>query len=512
MRVNYIIVKNKMSELEEHLKLDREKIKVSVGLQLPIEMTSYTLPRNTEVYIRNVMEMFLEECHQDHLKEYLNFCLSELLTNAKKANTKRVYFQEKGLDINNPDDYEKGMENFKMDTLTNIDHYLELQRKAGLYIKLSLRILADKIYIEIKNNSKLTVFEKERIQQKLDSVQQYKDMNEVFTNVLDQSEGAGLGIIIIILMLQKVGLSKDNYQVLSEDDETITRIILPCNKVVYSAVEMIAYEFVNLEDTVPVLKDTFEKANAIVNTGDTVDRKALYEVIRKDLSLALLPFKYVLEQDKNCFDLQKAIAMLSDYDLKFIYSESNPRNRIIEDTGFFAHILRHSRRVAYFTYNLYKNCPAKDNFPQDENYMYLLGLFNSMGAVLIAGASKAQTDYITELSQQYPEYGEKILDIFLNRNASTYLSMVAAKRFGFARGVYYDLVGWNGLEQVPKGGDRDRVAILHLAEMLDFYRRKMTDFYQVDKYALKLFNIVDENQFSKLAEDFYAGYEAEADK
>ena len=204
--------------------------------------------------------------------------------------------------------------------------------------------------------------------------------------------------------------------------------------------------------------------------------------------------------------------MLSDYDLKYIYSESNPRNRIIEDTGFFAHILRHSRRVAYFTYNLYKNCPAKDNFPQDENYMYLLGLFNSMGAVLIAGASKAQTDYITELSQQYPEYGEKILDIFLNRNASTYLSMVAAKRFGFARGVYYDLVGWNGLEQVPKGGDRDRVAILHLAEMLDFYRRRMTDFYQVDKYALRLFNIKDENQFRKLAEDLYAGYEAEADK
>ena len=79
-----------MDELEERLKIDREKIRVSVGLQLPIEMTSYTLPRNTEVYIRNIMEMFLEECHQDHLKEYLNFCLSELLTNSKKANTKRV--------------------------------------------------------------------------------------------------------------------------------------------------------------------------------------------------------------------------------------------------------------------------------------------------------------------------------------------------------------------------------------------------------------------------------------
>ena len=497
-----------MSELEDRLEIDRAKIQSSVGLQIPIEITSYTLPRNTEVYIRTVMEMFLEECHQDHLKEYLNFCLSELLTNAKKANTKRVYFQEKGLDINNPEDYKKGMENFKMETLTNIDHYLELQKKAGLYIKLSLRILADKIYIEIRNNVTLTVFEKERIQQKLDSVQQYHEMNEVFTNVLDQSEGAGLGIIIIILMLQKVGLSKDNYQVFSDDDETVTRIILPCNKVVYSAVEMLSYEFVNLEDTVPILKEHFDQANQIVNSADGIDRKALYEVVRKDLSLALLPFKYALEQDKNCFNLQKAIAMLSDYDLKFIYSDSNPRNRIIDDPEVFGEIINHSRRVSYYTYNLYKNCKAKDTFPQDEDYMYLLGLFNSIGALLLAGASKNQLDYITELSQQYSDLGDKILDIFLHRNASTYVSMVATKRFGFARGVYYDVVGWNGLALVPES-DRTRIAILHLAEMIDFYSLGMVDFYQIDKTALKLFDIVDEQQFVKLSNDLKAGFDKE---
>ena len=505
----YIIFESNMSELEEQLEIDREKIKVSVGLQFPIEMTSYTLPRNTEVYIRKVMEMFLEECHQDHLKEYLNFCLSELLTNAKKANTKRVYFQEKGLDINDPADYEKGMENFKMETLTNIDHYLELQRKAGLYIKLSLRIQADQIYIEIKNNSKLTVFEKERIQQKLDSVQQYKEMDEVFTNVLDQSEGAGLGIIIIILMLQKVGLSKENYQVISEGNDTITRIILPCNKIVYSGAEMLTYEFVNLEETVPILKEHFDEANKIVNAGETVDRKALYEVVRKDLSLALLPFKYALEQDSNCFDLQKAIAMLSDYDLKFIYSDSNPRNRVIENAGFFEEILKHSRRVSYNTYVLYKNFKAKETFPQDEHYMYLLGLFNSLGAILLAGASKNQIEYITELSKQYSEYGDKILDIFMNRNAATYLSMVAAKRFGFARGVYYDLVGWNGLARIQEIDNKTRVAILHLAELVDFYSLGLAEFYQIDKFALQLFDIEDEKQFKKLVNDLEEGYKKE---
>ena len=497
-----------MSELEEHLEIDREKVRTSVGLQVPIEMTSYTLPRNTEVYIRGVLEMFLEECHQDHLKEYLNFCLSELLTNAKKANTKRVYFKEKGLDINNPDDYEKGMENFKMDTLTNIDHYLELQRKAGLYIKLALKIHADKIYIEIKNNSKLTVFEKERIQQKLDSVQQYKEMDEVFTNVLDQSEGAGLGIIIIILMLQKVGLSKENYQVECEDDETITRIILPCNRIVFSGVEMLSYEFVNLEDNIPVLRSDFDEINKIVSVNGNIDRKKLYETIHKNIVLALITFKYALEQDNKCFDLQKAIAMLSDYDLKYIFSESNPRNRIIEENAVFERLVNHSRKVAFYTYTLYKNCSVKDTFPEDAEYMYLLGLLNSTGVLLLAGASKNQIDYITELSKQYTEYGEAILDMFLYRNTATYLSMVATKRYGFDKKIYYDLVGWNGLSIVDEK-NRNRVSILHLAEMVDFYSRGMIEFYQIDKLARNNFKIENEGQFKKLVETLQEGYKKE---
>ncbi len=496
-----------MEELEEQLEFDRKRIKTSVGLQLPIEITSYTLPRNTEAYIRNVMEIFLEECHQEQLKEYLNFCLSELLTNSKKANTKRVYFKEKGLDINNPDDYEKGMENFKMDTLTNIDYYLELQKKAGLYVKLSLKILADKIYIEIKNNSKLTVFEKERIQQKLDSVQQYSSMDEVFTNVLDQSEGAGLGIIIIILMLQKVGLSKDCYQVISTDEETITRIILPCNRKTYAGVEMLSYEFVNLKDVIPVLKGNFGIVSKIVNEKDPVDRKALYNAIREDITLTLLALKYAMEKDKNCFNLSKALALLSDYDLKYIFSENNPVVSIKEETPQLIHMWDHSRHVAYYSYELYKNSLFKDTFPQDEEYMYLIGLLNSMGAVFLFAADKDQMDYITELSMQYDEYGEKILKLFTEGNASTYLSMVAAKRFGFPIGICYDVVGWNGLSLVPEK-DLKRVSIIHLAEMLQFYDQGIVDYYQTDKQVLIDYGISKESQFKALLKKLKDGFDS----
>ena len=79
---------------------DKEKISLAVQLHTPIEIFSYTLPREKEVYIQEVLKYFLLKCHQEHMFDNLSFCLGELLTNSKKANTKRVYFLEQKLDIN----------------------------------------------------------------------------------------------------------------------------------------------------------------------------------------------------------------------------------------------------------------------------------------------------------------------------------------------------------------------------------------------------------------------------
>ena len=72
---------------------DKEKIRLAVQLHTPIEVMSYTLPREKETYIQEVLLYFLQASHQEHMIDNLVFCLGELLTNAKKANTKRIYFK-----------------------------------------------------------------------------------------------------------------------------------------------------------------------------------------------------------------------------------------------------------------------------------------------------------------------------------------------------------------------------------------------------------------------------------
>ena len=206
---------------------DETKIKEALLSGLPLTITTFTLPHEIEVYIENVITVFLKLARQEKLRDYICYCVRELAENAKKANTKRVYFLEQGLDLKNPEDYRKGMELFKKTTLSNIAYYLQLQKEKGLYIKLILQIRENTIHMEIRNNVTVTRAELLRIHDRLTHSHQYDNLEEVFSRVFDDSEGAGLGLVILALMLRKMGLNEDNFDIYSNERETIAQISIP---------------------------------------------------------------------------------------------------------------------------------------------------------------------------------------------------------------------------------------------------------------------------------------------
>lgn len=144
------------------IKVEKEKVNLAIQTGIPLTVTTYKLPVEMEGYIIDILSVFLKLLDMDSYFEGLSYCVKELVNNAKKANTKRIYFSKKNLNINNIDDYEKGMENFKTDTLNNINYYLEEQRKQGYFIKTVFQIRNNKIKIEIRNRAELTVFEYKR--------------------------------------------------------------------------------------------------------------------------------------------------------------------------------------------------------------------------------------------------------------------------------------------------------------------------------------------------------------
>lgn len=490
------------SGFKEKLETDTKVIEEAIKLQMPIVITSYTLPKSMEFYIREVTSLFLKECRQEHLFEYLNFCLTELLTNAKKANTKRVYFSEKKLDINNPEDYKKGMKDFKEETLTNIDYYLELQKKAGLYIKLQLQLRADKIHIEIRNNSLLTKEENEKIREKLASVQKYTSLEDAYANVLDQSEGAGLGIIIIILMLEKVGLDKNSYQVFIDENETVTSLVLPCNEKIFGGTEMLSYQFIRLQETIPCLKEKIDEIQNYFSTNslekNNNNRRELLNTIAVDPTLSMLLLKSAAEKKSSELNLLKVFETFSNEELKKIYSQENPEIHIIELNSEIKEYFIHARKVAFFAYNLAKNFREKLSLSPEE--LYSLGLLNSFGMIILRTQNEEQKQYVKDLLGNY-DVAEKIRDVFYSGIETSFLGMIYSKKIGLPEVVTQTLGYWNNFEESNKKYF-SAIKFVYLAEVLQYYQEQKIFYFQIDKDILKEFNITSEKHFKYILEQF----------
>ncbi|MCR5189695.1 MAG: hypothetical protein K6C97_12245 [Treponema sp.] len=211
--------------------LDSQKIEAAVQNEETIEIVSYALYRGIEEYVNNLLTVFLTACKQEDLLSSMSYSSGELLANANKANAKRVYFQEKGLDINNPEDYKHGMVTFSAETTVNKEHYQRLQKEQDLYIKYLLSIKNNVITLEVVNKSVLTETEKARIQGKMESARKYNSMEDALTDI-DRTEGSGLGLIIIILMLKQLGIKKECLQVEGDEIETRARIVIPIDEIV----------------------------------------------------------------------------------------------------------------------------------------------------------------------------------------------------------------------------------------------------------------------------------------
>lgn len=201
------------------------KIQNAVKMHDTIEFTCNSLTNEQKEQFVTILKTFLDACEQSHLFNCLSYCLLELLDNANKANIKRLFFQEKNLNINNEKDYEKGMKLFKESISGDKQQYFDNLKNS--YLKISLQLsLNDIIMLKVKNNTQITTSEYNRINDKINKSLNYESISDAI-NDIDQTEGSGLGIISIILMLKKLGLQGKNIQFSNDENCTIATIEIP---------------------------------------------------------------------------------------------------------------------------------------------------------------------------------------------------------------------------------------------------------------------------------------------
>lgn len=196
-------------------------------MEKPLVLTTTAFLSETQVVMDEVVLHFLEKSGLHSMVDTLQYCLRELGINAKKANVKRAYFQSIGLDIQKSEDYERGMLHFRSEALTHSRAFWTELRQSGYKIRIEMWKYKDICSIAVKNNVPMVPQEIHRVEEKIRNAKLYAESQSSLSELVDESEGAGLGILVLIQMLSKMGCTGEYFQVYAHKGQTVARIVLP---------------------------------------------------------------------------------------------------------------------------------------------------------------------------------------------------------------------------------------------------------------------------------------------
>lgn len=209
----------------------KKHIELAISENKPIKIRAYAVLPATEEVLNFITEQILKKFQRTDLQGPVYTAVKELALNGAKANIKHVLFWELGLNMDDDKQYEEGMGVFKKNL--NEAWVLEYAMKArdkNLYVDIVFDYDANRLIVEVINNRPISPKEDVRIRAKFAKSMQYDDIAQFFLEGGDTSEGAGMGIVLVTMLLKAQGIDPHLFTIRSNyKDTTIAKVEFPLN-------------------------------------------------------------------------------------------------------------------------------------------------------------------------------------------------------------------------------------------------------------------------------------------
>ena len=196
-----------------------------------ISMKASALTGKVEKYILAIIESILQRYNQTKFTESSYTITKELITTGIKANQKRVFFEDEGLNISNQEEYDRGIGGYKKRFSEKMAEEYGLRcASRGVNVQVNLQYNETGLRIEVVNNSPVIPAEETRLREKMQKSQKYNDIAEFYMENMDNTEGAGLGIALIMILLKNENINPNNFTISTDKDKTIATVEIPFTK------------------------------------------------------------------------------------------------------------------------------------------------------------------------------------------------------------------------------------------------------------------------------------------
>ncbi|MBN1534666.1 MAG: hypothetical protein JXA20_18495 [Spirochaetes bacterium] len=210
------------------------EIQKAIDSNKKICILAYSVTDAIEQKLHLVLERILYKYDHPKLISPIYTCVKELLMNAVKANFKNIYFEDYQPQTTGDSalDYQLALKLFKLEMSRENAGYLEqLARKWNIHVKIFFWVENHIMHVKVINPAQMTSQEINKVRQKLKEASECEDIAEYFIKADDdpEREGAGLGLVMISMMLKSLKLSHRNLIIATDKESTQATLIIPLN-------------------------------------------------------------------------------------------------------------------------------------------------------------------------------------------------------------------------------------------------------------------------------------------
>lgn len=464
---------------------------------------SYTLTASDDAFLSNLNSFtyrLLSELDLLFLYEALFVIQSELITNYIKAISKRIYFTNNLLNIYDPAEYEKGMDLFRTTVLSTWSKQPFDFSNTEYQVTIHFQITESGISLSIQSNIILAETEKQRILKRLHSSEQTVSASAPFIENIDHSEGGGLGIILILVLLQNTGIGRSNLEFIANEKGSQTTIFIPKNVTKPAIEKHLTENIIGQIDALPAFPEKIQQLMELCNSS-TSSFETIAHQISRDPSLTAQILKLAnsagyIGRNKS-ITLAESVRIIGLNQVKSFLLVAGVKNIIstIVTKEIMDAIWINSNRISYFAGQL-----SKGNKELKETVI-VAGLLHDLGRLVIYGSSNENFKELQKiLNQENSEIQALFQEIQLGVSFPEIGAMLAEK-WHFPKPIQYAIRH----QMKPLLSEPEYRAIvypIYLARCMAEFLNGTQRFEFIETKVLQHFNIQNQEQFANLADTF----------
>ncbi|MBN2435281.1 MAG: HDOD domain-containing protein [Spirochaetes bacterium] len=393
---------------------------------------SFSFPQKSYMlFLNGMIANLLGHTDLIFLHESFFTILRESLLNAVKANAKRLYFEKHNADIHNSADYDRIMKKFRNEVIGDMAVVEETLNRSRLYVNFIVELTKTHILLRIENNSKILPAEEERVQKRITQAWSFKDFSEAYDTMYDETEGAGLGIILTVMLLKNIGVTPDDYRIFAEKDMTIVSLRIPLlikkQETITAVKEKILRE-INLLPTFP--QNIMDLQQLCDNPDSSINLIA--DKIQTDPSLTADILKLANSAGfltvRKIENVSEALMRIGLTNLKYILIAASSRKIMDKRYKQFSKIWAHCLDVAAYG----RFIVNKLSMRRLHDKVFIASLLHDLGKIVLLSVDLDLTNWIADFVQQRGIRSTTILEeVSIGISHST-IGKLIAKKWNFA--------------------------------------------------------------------------------